>query len=262
MVEDLNGDGLLDLIAVGESYKTPIKGHYDAQVLLFLGTDIGVFADPINIAAGLGSIPQLWDVDQDGDLDVVSGEYFANLGSSYVWLEQQEPHSDESPGGIWKRHIIDDSVGPTIQFLMVENFLGDGITRAIGSNHSNTESSRPDPWASSIIMYTPGDNPKDKWEQTVLYDGFVSDPSSNQAAPGVFDVDDVGQDGDLDILVSGDGDPKVVLLELESGIFEAHTVSEDMPQAGVHLTDLHSNGSVELIVGSYEKNVVYVYEEQ
>ena len=146
--------------------------------------------------------------------------------------------------------------------LMVENFLGDGITRGIGSNHSNTESSRPDPWPSSIIMYTPGENPKDKWEQTTLYEGFVSDSSSNQAAPGVFDVDDVGQDGDLDILVSGDGDPKVVLLEQENGNFEAHVISEDMPQAGVHLTDIHSDGSVEIVVGSYEKNVIYVYEEQ
>ena len=262
LVEDFNSDGFLDIIAVGESYKTPIKGDYDAQVLLFLGTDIGSFSEPIFLAQGLGSIPQIWDVDQDGDLDVVSGEYFANLEASYVWLEQIEPPSEQSPGGIWERHIIDDSVGPTIQFLMVEDLLGDGVARAIGSNHSNTQSSSPDPWTSSIIVYTPTDNPKDRWEKTPIYEGFVSVPSSNQAAPGVFDVGDVGQDGDWDILVSGDGDPKVVLLEQEEGMFVPHIVSEDMPQAGVHLTDLQSDGRLELVVGSYEKNLIYVYEEQ
>ena len=37
----------------------------------------GSYGEPIAIGQGLGSLPELYDVDGDGDLDLVSAEYFA-----------------------------------------------------------------------------------------------------------------------------------------------------------------------------------------
>ena len=58
-------------------------------------------------------MPQLFDVDGDSDLDLVSAEYFVE-GSSFAWMEQILAASAENPAGAWARHVIADDLGPSI----------------------------------------------------------------------------------------------------------------------------------------------------
>ena len=64
------------------------------------------------------------------------------------------------------------------------------------------------------------------------------------------------------MLVSGDGDPRVFWMEQNEGSFITHVLLEDMPQAGVHVTDLDGDGQTELLFGSYDKNVVFLFTKE
>ena len=74
----------------------------------------------------------------------------------------------------------------------------------------------------------------------------------------VFDYD---SDGDLDVLLSGDGDPRVFWLEQTSpGAFVQHVLETGLSQAGgCKVVDLDGDGANELVVTGYETNAVYVY---
>jgi len=252
---DVDNDGIEDLLAAGESYTTPFGGKDNAQFQYWLGLGDGQFAaEPQTLFEGMGSLPSLFDIDQDGDLDIISGEYFSASAQSAVWIEQTD---GDTISERWKKHVMDDTSGPTIQVSMAPDLFGDGEYHALLSNHSNTEKSNPDPDLSALYLLTPTENPTEPWTKSTIFDGFVSDEASTQAAPGVFSIGDIDGDGDQDILISGDGDPKVYWMEQDNGSFIEHVLFENMPQAGVHIADTNQDGMNELFVGSYNKNVVF-----
>lgn len=97
--DDYDKDGFDDFITVGE--RKPMSGAMEAKVLLFKGTETApYFSDePIELAEGLGSIPTGRDIDNDGDMDIFSAEYFLPAKSypqfSFAWYEQlAAPASD------------------------------------------------------------------------------------------------------------------------------------------------------------------------
>ena len=254
LLTDLDGDGIDDLIAVGESYTGPFGTESAAEVRSWRGEGGGAFSSDYTVLGdGLGSLPQLWDVDEDGDLDVVSGEYFHPEAASYVWMERE--------GEDWQRHIIDDASGPAIQGTMVADLFGDGVTRLVGSNHTNTAAG--DPWPSEIAVYTPADDLTAPWDKQTLYDDFISDPAPGAGAPGIFSAGDIDSDGDLDLLVSGDGDERVVWMEQTApGEFAVHTLEESLTQAGtVIIEDLDEDGQIELVISGYDDNVLFLYDQ-
>ncbi|MCH9681640.1 MAG: FG-GAP-like repeat-containing protein, partial [Deltaproteobacteria bacterium] len=185
------------------------------------------------------------------------------MGASFAWYERIEGPTDENPAGEFVRHEIDDDAGPSIQLTFVEDLYGDGVLRAVGANHTNTSKFPADKWESAVFAYEIPEDPRQPWPKTQLSTGIVSRPgafSSPQAAPGIFGAGDMDDDGDIDIVVSGDGDPNVYWLEqVTPGEFETHILVEDMGQAGaMQIGDFDGDGSNETLVSSYEQDALYI----
>jgi hypothetical protein len=263
---DFDGDGVHDLVTVGEEKQagfgeTPER----SEVQWFRGTAEGARFEttPRVIGPGLGSFPRVRDIDGDGDLDIAGAEFF-DSDASFAWYERTADPSPDSPAGVFTRHVIDADSGPSIMFTFVDDLFGDGLTRALGSNHTNTEKVPPDPWDEALFAFDIPQDPRQPWPKTVLTDAFT--PAVNlfapQAAPGIFEAGDLDGDLDLDIVISGDGDPKVLWLEQTSpGVFETHVLAEGLGQAGgARIADLNGDGRNEIVVTTYDGNAVYVFE--
>ncbi|MCA9538523.1 MAG: VCBS repeat-containing protein [Myxococcales bacterium] len=266
LLVDLDGDGRQDVISVAEQRSLAAGEGDHAEVHLFRGIDGAARFDirPVVLGEGLGSLPVAHDIDGDGDLDLLSAEFFAGLGASHAWLEQLAPPSEAEPGGRWLRHVIDDSQGPAIQFALVPDLLGPGTLAGVGSNHVNTAKDTPDGWPSAVTLYEIPADPRERWPGRVIASGIESvagEPMSPQAAPGIFGWGDADTDGDIDLLVSGDGDPRTFLLEQTApGQFETWVLDEGVPQGGgARIVDLDGDGRAELLMTSYETDEVLLY---
>lgn len=264
ILQDMDADGIDDLVTVGEFFDAEKQG---AEVQWFKGIESAerFSSKPRKIGDGGGSLPELVDVDQDGDLDVISAEFFVE-GSTAAWFEQKEAPSEASPDGVWERHLIDGEHGPAIQLRVIEDFLGDGKRYAVVSNHTSIHRDEP---ASGVFLYEipEGEAVTQPWEPKLISDGIEAEPDdtiARNAAPGIFNVGDVDADGDLDLLVSGDGDPDTYVLEQqEDGTFATTVFQTNLPQAGsTHIVDLDGNGTNEIVLSGYEAGVVLVYERQ
>jgi lipoprotein-releasing system permease protein len=133
-----------------------------------------------------------------------------------------------------------------------------------GTNSANTSKMPPDPQESAILVFDKPAEPTKPWKKTQISKGIKSAPGSPfspQAAPGIFGHGDIDGDGDIDLLVSGDGDPRVFWLEQKApGQWETHVLEKNLAQAGgMVVTDLDGDGKNELIVTGYEANSIFVY---
>ena len=257
---DFDGDGLLDLMTVGETWGGDDESG-TATVLLYGGKPSAPWfsSEPHELATGLGSIPNLADLDGDGDLDLYGAQYF-QWGASFAWLEQVAPPTDSTDPGTWAYHVIDDGVGKSIDLQLVPDLRGAG-PMLVGTNHTNTTDNEGDP-ASGIFAFAPAADPTLPWSREKLSAEIVSGTGVGAGAPGVFGHGDVDGDGDVDLLVSGDGAPEVYLLEqTEDGTFDQHVLEEDLGQAGgMKIVDLDGDDIPELITTGYEVDALYVYE--
>lgn len=265
---DLTGDGIEDLITVGERKSGPLGRIKDTAITMwFKGIPEPPYFEgvPRPLADGLGALPSLIDLNQDGKFDIASAEYFYGDAASFAWLEQIAPLSEANPNGVWQRHVIDDQVGPAIQLSFVNDLYGDGKLRAIGSNHTNTN--KGDPWESAIYVYDIPANPRMPWNRTKISEGIVSRRGNLfevQAAPGIFGTGDLSGNGLIDILVSGDGDDRVFWLEqTEPAKFSTHVLTEDFGQAGAMIiADLDQDGANEAVISSYERNEIRILKRK
>ena len=110
---DFDGDGIKDLVIVGESRPPEGAVGDKAMAQWFKGTtSIDRFEPtPRNMGPSLGSLPTVRDMDGDGDLDVASAEFFTGKTGSFAWLERVAEPSPTTPAGQWIPHVIDDQVG-------------------------------------------------------------------------------------------------------------------------------------------------------
>lgn len=155
--------------------------------------------------------------------------------------------------------------GPGIM-LRLTDALVPGKLVAVASNHVNQGNAMPDADESAIILFEPGADPTQPWTSTILSEGIVSVPDEGLSiadAPGVFDLGDADQDGDLDVFLSGDGDPRTFWLEQDAGSFTTHVIEDSLAQAGGgHVVDLDGDGDTDPVFTGYEDDRIYVYERE
>ncbi len=262
VLADMNNDDRLDIVTVAEKWAAE-----KAEVPeIYLGNDGPDRFDktPLQLGMGLGSVPNVYDIDGDGDLDIASGEFFLPdtfTPFSFAWFEQIEPIDDDNPAGIWERNIIANDMGPAIMLGLVPNLYGDGKMYAVGSNHVNEANG--DEWESALYAFELVEGAEtETWPQQKISEGIMSRKGMGQMAPGVFGWGDVDGDGDIDIAVSGDGDDRIFVLEQNApGDFATHTLAEGLGQAsGMKIVDMDKDGNAEIVITSYEQNAVYIYE--
>jgi hypothetical protein len=253
---DIDGDGNLDIIAVAE--RTTFQ-EADAVVQIYPGSGGAAFGNAIQAGTGLGPYPKATDVDGDGDLDIIGGDQ--SDGDTFAWLENQ--------GGAWSRHVIYDNLGKGNMIRLIDDLYGDGVTRALATNHTNTETPKqgnPDLYDSQLVAFEIPANPTLEWSSyDVVSEGILPTPDLGlfpNDAPGTFDVGDADGDGDNDILLAGDGDPTVYLLDQVSpGEFVTRTLRNNVPgNGGTHMVDFDGDGAVEFVVTSYGLDQVFVIE--
>lgn len=260
---DLDGDGTLDIITGRETSSS-------GQLVWYRGdaSSETLFESEARIIDELtGTIPDFADIDGDGDLDIAAGRFFGlqEGEAPYVWWEQTGAPADGDPAGSWVRHDISFDHGAAIKLRLTDELYGDGVMRAVASNHVNQGNEPPDPYESAIIVFEPGDDITAPWSSQIISEGIVSLPDDGLAiadAPGVFDFGDADGDGDLDVFLSGDGDPRTFWLEQTGvGAFTTHVIEDSLAQAGGgHALDLDGDGDNDPVFTGYEDNRIYVYE--
>jgi len=214
---------------------------------------------PRVIGEGGGSLPQVIDVDGDGDLDLASAEFFVE-GRSAVWFERVGEPSTAEPAGRFEAHVIEAEVGPSIQLELIEQ---DGHLFAILANHTSVHREEPE---SGVFLYEvpEGDAVREPWTRTQISEGIESRPDTGlgrHGAPGIFDAGDFDQDGDLDVLLSGDGDEQIYLLVQDDGSWRTEVLQANLGQAGsTQIIDLDGDGDFELLASGYEADSILIYD--
>jgi hypothetical protein len=251
---DLDGDGIVDLVTIGERRGAPWDAG-ETELTWHRGQGGGVFAEPAGLGAGLSTFPAVGDIDDDGDIDVAGGEFLGAERASFAWMENT---GVDKP---FVRHVISDAFGPGFGLQLVPDLLGDGRIVGLGTNHTNPVR-RPDDEAPALVLFVPRDDPTAPWEGRVLLDDFAPEDRSGQFAPGLFGTGDLDGDGRLDIVVAGDGDPRVfVLLQTSPGDFAVEVLESQLGQAGgMLIANLDDDEAQELVVTGYEDHVVLLYD--
>ena len=255
---DLDGDGRRDLVTVGETAA-------GAQAVVFPGDDSPArFSSvPVPLGIGGGSLPVVEDVDGDGDLDLVSAQFFQRDGS-FVWFEQVAAPSPFARFGTFVRHVISADLGGAIQVAYVKDLGGPGEHWWVGSNHTNTSSGPPGTAESALYRLVPGDDPRLPWTSTPITEGIVARPDGGigqqAGAPGVFGSGDADGDGDVDLVLSGDADPRVLWAEnLGGGEFATRTIADEMGQAGGAVVVDPDGRGPQVLFTSYEQDLVALF---
>jgi hypothetical protein len=280
---DMDGDGIADLITVGEDAGNPGQPDDVVATLFLKGLGGGDFAAPVTLAGLGGSLPVVADVNADGKNDIVSAQFFGNVAgqpfipsfargaaeSSFIWLQQGDDGVPGLSAADFTARKIGAAEGPSFQIIPVANFRGDGITRWIGTNHTNKNVPFP-PFslypAPAVYEFTPQADPTLPWTavQLTAPGAFTVTGGVGQAAPGGVGSGDLDGDGDIDLAVSGDGDRRVFWLEQKGdGSFALNQMpgSTGFGQAGGNVViDLNRDGKNEAIWGSFDAGQVALWQ--
>ena len=277
--EDFDGDGIKDMMTVGEDAGNPGDPNDDIVELQFLkGLGKGKFADPVKVADGGGALITAYDINNDGLLDVVSPQFFGPVAgqpfvppfardasvASFVWFEN-------NGDGTYTRWAIGTEQGPGFTIQPVDNLLGDGVTRWIATNHTNPNvafppfSLYPEP---SVYEFTPGADPRQPWSVRTLSAAgdFPVTGGIGQAAPGAAAAGDLNGDGRLDIAVAGDGSRAVYWMEQQpdGSFFTRQLPDSDAygQNGGPVIEDLNRSGTNEIVFSSFDQNAVSIWKVQ
>ena len=267
--EDFDGDGIADIASVAEDAGSPSDPFDDiVELQLFYGSGDGTFAPAATVGQGGGGLIEAHDVDGDGDMDIVSPQFFGNVAgqpffplaarnadsASFVWFENLG-------GGAFSKHAIGLDQGPGFMIIAVKDLLGDAITRWVATNHTNPNvtfrplSLYPAP---AVYEFTPGIDPRQPWNVRQLSPAgaFPVTGGVGQAAPGSLAAGALNADNRIDLAVSGDGARGLYWMEQKAdGSFITRQLpgSEGWGQGGGPvITNLGGSIKNEIVFGSFD----------
>lgn len=186
------------------------------------------------------------DMDNDGDLDLVSGFKFPTekLFRGICWFE--------NPGtktGNWKRHHI-GQVDNTADHLAIADFDSDGICEVLV-----TEGKWPQAYPAGIYLFTaPGKNVLDTlWEKKLI---------ATQYSTNSLEIADMDKDGDLDF-VAGEhkGSCRLQIWENKGSLnFICHVIdSLKESHNGTKLLDIEGDGDLDIATSGWYNKSVHVW---
>lgn len=290
---DLDGDGIRDIVTTSEDGRVSHDRADDTVTLQFFkGRADHSFDAAVALAQGSGgSHPVVHDIDGDGRLDIASSQYFANPTATFMWFQQVGDASAGLTSANFTKHTIADRAvaGDGFQIVAVPDFREKGTVSWIGVNHQNRcfLSFLP---KEMVMEFVPGDDFTAPWQMKELSvpatpsatpttcdpdfaagrvpihpsDEITSRANPGQGAPGVLGHGDVDNDGDIDLVVAGDGDRRLFWIEQKSDRSTVlHTLTapgEVFGQAGGSVAqDLDGDGLVELVFSSFDENTLALW---
>ncbi len=187
---------------------------------------------------------ELYDVDGDGDLDVVSALYYGNLG----WWENPVPPLTGAP---WVFHVLSNETRYMHDLIRVD-LDGDQVAEEFIANLNSGY------WNANITIkwYKPGPNPKSLWEQHTIE---VNRSEGTPHGHAGLDVADIDGNGDLDLAYAngwyeGPTDP--------THSWTWHEVTTEYGISNVLARDMDEDDDLDLIMGAgHHGEGVYWYEQ-
>ena len=245
---DIDGDGDMDFVTTNHNKTVFEEGTGIVEWYENNGVPGEVSLTRHEIAEGGGALLALFDVDGDGDQDVILPQFFE--GESLVWMEQTGLTTP------WVRHVINDNTGRGFGAEMAD-MNGDGRLDLVYGNHNHQLSTVADEKVMGIYWWEipPAGEVRDlaDWDanMNVVFEGFEIDSPDVDAegAPGVVHTGDVNGDGRMDVSASGDGDDGVyVFIQQEDGTFVENLIDSGLTMAGDHvMTDLDLDGDMDFM---------------
>jgi hypothetical protein len=221
-VGDMNGDGRFDVVAAA-----------DLRICLLAGDGAGHLAAPVStILGGSLSDSQVWglalgDLDQDGDLDVVT-----NYHGPLVELLN-------SGSGTFTRQDVGSSIGS--RALAIADITGDGRADVIATSDFND----------GIIVFS-GDGSGGLVQGPVIPTGV---------SPWSLGVTDLDGDGDLDVVTPNIGSNTLSILLGAGGVLGAPTT---LPTAlnpiSVEVVDMNGDGAPDIAETGYSGTVAVRFQ--
>jgi hypothetical protein len=292
---DLNGNGKLDLV-VGNYFGANRLFLNNGSASPFTGTANGAIlgsaeTDPtVDIALG--------DVDGDGDLDVVAGNYSGTRTKYYVNDGDSNPFNGISSG-----IEIGPSDSDSTLYVGLGDLDGDGdldlVSGNSGVNRFYLNDGDANPWDSvasgtvidagssgstwalpmadldgdsDLDLVVPSDGLGNRLflndtSFTLMSSAVVWESIGDADAEGTYDitVGDVDHDGDLDVVAGNDGANRLYLNEGDgdpfSGIVSGIAIgtSDFDFTLAVSLADVNGDGNLDLIAGNYINTVNRLY---
>ncbi len=244
---DIDGDGDMDFITTNHNKTVFEEGTGLVEWYENNGVPGEVSLTRHEIAEGGGALLTLFDVDEDGDQDIILPQFFE--GESLIWMEQVDPDT-------WVKHLINDNTGRGFGAEMAD-MNGDGRLDLVYGNHNHQLSTIPDESVMGIYWWEipPASEVRSvsDWDATmnVVYEGFeIESPDVDaEGAPGVVHTGDVNGDGRMDVSASGDGDDGVyVFIQQADGTFVENVIDVGLTMAGDHvMTDLDQDGDMDFL---------------